>query len=60
VLSSVLLPQPDGPVIATTSPGAIRSETSRRARILPAKVFETLSTSTPAPPLSAVALSASP
>ena len=59
-LSRVLLPQPDGPVIATTSPGAARKETSRRARIRPAKVFDTRSTSTAAPRLPRSAQSGAP
>ncbi len=31
---SVLLPEPDGPMIATISPGSIRMSTPRRASIV--------------------------
>src|SRR5439155_14111115 len=53
-LSSVDLPQPDGPVSATNSPGARRSETSSSARIRPpSKLLLTCSTTTSAPATSA-------
>ncbi len=47
-LSSVLLPDPERPVIATASPGSTRSETPRSAPIRP-KLLLTPSTDTAAP-----------
>src|ERR1700751_4331636 len=49
-LSSVLLPPPDGPVSATSSPGSRWSDTSASARIPPpSKLFRTFRTPTSAP-----------
>ena len=53
--SSVLLPQPDGPVIETSSPGSTRKETSTSAAMRPSSNDrETWSTTTSAPPPRAV------
>src|ERR1051326_2119659 len=48
ILNSVDLPQPDGPMIETNSPGATENDTSSTAVIEPSRVakrFETRSTS---------------
>ena len=48
--SSVLFPDPDGPVISTTSPGSSASDTSDSAWTRSPKRFETPSTTTSTPP----------
>ena len=47
---SVLLPEPEGPISATNSPGSRRSEASPTATTRP-NLFDTWSTTTSAPPL---------